>query len=342
MIEQISALKARALGELESAASAAALDAWQSRYLSRKGEAKLLLREVGKLAEPEARKAAGKEVNDLNQTLETALGARREELQRLERARRLESERVDVSLPSTFAAPGRIHPVNQVLREILRIFERMGFQVFESPHVETDELNFGLLNFPKHHPARDMQDTFFVNEDVVLRTHTSPGQIRAMRERAPRPLRVLLPGIVYRSETITPRSEIQFHQVEGLAVGPSIGLADLKGVLLEFIGQFFGSGRRMRLRGSYFPFTEPSVEVDIDCNLCAGRGCRLCKQAGWLEILGAGVVHPTVLQNGGYDPKEVNGFAFGIGIERMVLLRHGIDDIRYFLSGDLRFLEQFA
>jgi phenylalanyl-tRNA synthetase alpha chain len=232
--------------------------------------------------------------------------------------------------------------VTLALREVVGVFEQMGFVVYESPHVELDELNFELLNMPPDHPARDMQDTFYVSDDVVLRTHTSAGQVRAMRQLCPGPVRVILPGLCYRHENITPRSEIQFHQIEGLLVGPEVRLSDLKGVLLKFARALFGPNQAIRMRGSYFPFTEPSCEVDIRCTLCDGKGCRVCKQSGWLELLGAGLVHPVVLRNGGYDPTKVRGIAFGMGIERLVLLRHGIDDIRLIFQNDLRFLRQFA
>ena len=228
-----------------------------------------------------------------------------------------------------------------MLREVERVFQEMGFSTFESPHAELDEFNFELLNMPPDHPARDMQDTFYLSERTVLRTHTSAGQVRAMRAYAPRPVRVILPGLCYRHENITTRSEIQFHQVEGLMVGPSVRLSDLKGVLLRFARQVFGRDQRIRLRGSYFPFTEPSVEVDIRCTLCGGRGCRGWNNRGWLELLGAGLVHPVVLQNGGYDPSAVRGIAFGMGIERMVMLLHGSGGIRHFFQNDLRFLRQF-
>ncbi|MAM46279.1 MAG: phenylalanine--tRNA ligase subunit alpha [Planctomycetes bacterium] len=341
MLEQISELKAKALEELEASSSMENLDEWQNRYLSRKGQVKLLLKEIGKLEDPQEKKSAYGEINPLSKELERLLEERKDSIQKAELDARIAAEQVDTSLPGTAAAAGSMHPINTVLEEVCGIFERMGFQIWESPHVETDENNFEMLNIPPHHPARDMQDTFYVSEDMVLRTHTSPGQVRAMRTLAPEPIRVLLPGTVYRNEQITRRSEIQFNQVEGLAVGTNITMADLKGVLEEFVHQFFGPGRRMVLRGSYFPFTEPSVEVDIDCNLCGGDGCGVCKYTGWLEILGAGVVHPTVLGNGGYDPEVHSGFAFGLGIERMVMLRHGINDIRHFYAGNLRFLEQF-
>jgi phenylalanyl-tRNA synthetase alpha chain len=229
-----------------------------------------------------------------------------------------------------------------VLRRICQIWADMGFQVYRSRDVETDELNFELLNIPAHHPARDMWDTFYTtSEGVLLRTHTSPGQIRVMRERCPEPIRVILPGMCYRYEQITARSEIQFHQVEGLAVGRHVTMTDLKGTLISFAHRMFGAERKVRFRASYFPFTEPSAEMDVECVICSGSGCAICKHSGWLEILGCGMVHPHVLQNGGYDPTVFSGFAFGMGPERITMLRHRIEDIRYFWANDLRFLEQF-
>jgi phenylalanyl-tRNA synthetase alpha chain len=219
----------------------------------------------------------------------------------------------------------------------------MGFQVYDAPEVETDEYNFGLLNFLPGHPAREMQDTFFTtNPDVILRTHTSPGQIHAMRQFAPEPIRVILPGKCWRNEDVTARSEMMFYQVEGLAVGRNITFSDLKGVLLNFANQMYGEGRRIRFRKSYFPFTEPSVEVDVDCIFCNSKGCRICKHQGWLELLGAGMVHPVVLKNGGYDPAVFSGFAFGMGIERQAMQKRSIDDIRYFYDNDARFLERVS
>jgi phenylalanyl-tRNA synthetase alpha chain len=237
---------------------------------------------------------------------------------------------------------GRLHPTTQTLRRIIHIWGEMGFQVYRSRDVETEAYNFELLNMPAHHPARDMWDTFYTTAPgVLLRTHTSPGQMRVMRERAPEPIRVVLPGMCYRYEQITPRSEIQFNQVEGLAVGHAITFADLKGTLTAFARRMFGADVRTRFRAGHFPFTEPSGEMDIECFVCAGEGCPVCKHTGWLEILGSGMVHPTVLANGGYDPERVSGFAFGMGVERIAMLRHQIGDIRYFWGNDLRFLEQF-
>jgi phenylalanyl-tRNA synthetase alpha chain len=247
-----------------------------------------------------------------------------------------------VTLPGYPVKLGRLHPSTQTLRDIAAVFGDMGFQIFDSREVESDLYNFELLNIPPYHPARDMWDTFYVNERVVLRTHTSPGQIRAMHAYHPNPIRVILPGMCYRYEAITARSEIMFHQVEGLAVGTNITMADLKGVLVNFARRMFGANRQVRFRCSHFPFTEPSVEMDMDCMVCDGKGCPICKHSGWLEILGAGMVHPQVLRNGGYDPEMFSGFAFGMGPERITMLKYGIDDIRFFFSNDLRFLEQFG
>jgi phenylalanyl-tRNA synthetase alpha chain len=235
-----------------------------------------------------------------------------------------------------------LHPITQTLREIYKIWADMGFQVYRARDVETDEYNFQLLNFPPHHPAREMQDSFYTDtEGVLLRTHTSPGQIHAMREYFPEPIRVILPGMCYRYEQVSASKDVQFTQVEGLAVGPGIRMTNLKGTLSSFARRIFGQDRATRFRASYFPFTEPSAEMDVQCILCNGDGCRTCKHTGWLEILGCGMVHPVVLRNGGYDPETFSGFAFGMGPERIAMLRHGIEDIRAFWANDLRFLKQF-
>jgi len=247
-----------------------------------------------------------------------------------------------VTLPGRPAPTGRLHLATQTLRDIYAIFADLGFQVFRSREVETDEYNFELLNMPPHHPARDMVDTFYTTTpNVILRTHTSPGQIHVMREHAPEPIRVILPGMCYRYEQITSRSDIQFYQVEGLAVGRHITLSDLKGTLSSFARRMFGQNVRTRFRADHFPFTEPSAEMDVECFVCGGKGCPVCKHTGWLEILGCGMVHPKVLINGGYDPREFSGFAFGVGPQRIIMLKHRIEDIRYFLQNDMRFLEQF-
>ncbi len=301
-----------------------------------------LLGGLGQLPK-EQRPLVGKSANEIKVALEAALQERQEAIAQDEMSRALSAEGVDVTLPGRRPIVGKYHPTTTTMREIVDIFNLMGFQVYDAPEVETDENNFELLNFPPDHPAREMQDTFFTTSpDVILRTHTSPGQIRAMREFAPQPIRVILPGKCYRNEDVTARHEMMFYQVEGLAIGRNVAFSDLKGVLLNFFNQMYGEGRKIRFRKSYFPFTEPSVEVDVDCILCGAQGCRMCKYSGWLEILGAGMVHPVVLKNGGYDPAEFSGFAFGMGIERQAILKRGIDDIRYFYDNDVRFLERVA
>ncbi|MFO7168659.1 MAG: phenylalanine--tRNA ligase subunit alpha [Chloroflexota bacterium] len=345
IVDELNQLRERALAELSAAADLSALAEWKSTYLGKQGALTKLSRGLGTLP-PEERPAAGQQFNATRQALEQALANAETSLKHAAQMNAFEAEQVDVTLPGRAVSVGRLHPSTQTLRAMAAAFAEMGFQVFESPEVETDEMNFGLLNLPPDHPARDMWDTFYLetppgDEKVLLRTHTSPGQIRAMRHFAPKPVRVILPGKVYRYEQVTARSEMQFHQVEGLAVGENITFADLKGTLISFAERLFGKGVRTRFRPSYFPFTEPSVELDVECFLCGGKGCRLCKHTGWLEILGAGMVHPTVLRNGGYDPEKVSGFAFGMGPERIAMLRYGIDDIRLFFSGDERFLEQF-
>ncbi len=339
MIDQLDEIEARVSVALGAAGSPEQLEEWRRATIGRKGEVQLLTRRMGEL-DPSERPAFGKRINEIKTALQVAFESRQEALRRA--AAEADADRLDVTLPGRRPVLGGLHPSTLVMRRITRIFGDMGFQTYRSPDVVTDQLNFGDLNMPPDHPARDMQDTFYTTDPgVVLRTHTSGGQILAMQERHPEPVRVILPGMCYRNEQITARSEIQFHQIEGLAVGPTITFADLKGTLTEFANRLFGAGRGARFRASYFPFTEPSAEMDIACLLCDGRGCQLCKETGWLEILGCGMVHPTVLRNGGYDPDEWSGFAFGMGPERIAMLRHGIRDIRYFWSNDLRFLRQF-
>ena len=334
-------LVALALADLDAATDSQALERWHTAYLGRKGRVTLAVRRVGELP-PDERPAFGQRANRVKQELEAAFEKRVGFVKATEMEKALVEGALDVTLPGRPVRRGRLHPSTQTLRRIIQIWADMGFQVYRSRDVETDEYNFQLLNFPPHHPAREMQDTFYTTQpDVLLRTHTSPGQIHAMREYCPQPIRVVLPGMCYRYEQITARSEIQFHQVEGLAVGYNIRFTDLKGTLTDFAQRMFGAGRKTRFRASYFPFTEPSAEMDVACILCNGTGCRLCKYTGWLEILGCGMVHPTVLQNGGYDPTIYSGYAFGMGPERIALMRHGIEDIRYFWNNDLRFLEQF-
>ncbi len=339
---KIQQLLAESRTALERSSTLAECEQVRVAYLGRRGKVTTLFEELKDLSDGE-RPQAGRLLNGLKKQLEEELAAKKSQLAAQEIERRLEAERVDVTLPGRPVRGGHLHVITQTLREIYSIFTRMGFRIYQTPEVETDEYNFQLLGIPPDHPAREMQSTFYTKQPgVILRTHTSPGQIRVMRQHCPEPIRVILPGKCYRYEQITTRSEIQFHQVEGLAVGERITMADLKGVLTEFARQMFGPQTRVRLRGSYFPFTEPSVELDIRCNLCDGRGCRVCKGSGWLEILGAGMVHPRVLRNGGYDPERFSGFAFGMGPERIAMLRYGIEDIRLFLGNDLRFLEQFG
>ena len=342
MMEELDRLAEEARAALSEAQDAAALEAWRIRYFGRKGVLSEVMARLAQLPKEE-RPAYGKAANEFRQALEAAYAARQEALRQEEMARALAEEKVDVTLPGRPVNLGRMHPSHRTLREIYSIFAAMGFQIFDAPDVETDENNFQLLNMPPGHPARDMWDTFYTTTPgVLLRTHTSPGQIRVMRQYCPEPIRVILPGMCYRYEQVTARSEMMFHQVEGLAVGRHITMADLKGVIVSFVRMMYGAGRKLRFRCSHFPFTEPSAEVDMDCIICNGQGCRVCKYTGWLEIMGCGMVHPVVLRNGGYDPARFSGFAFGMGVERPAMLKYGIDDIRYFFSNDVRFLEQFG
>lgn len=343
MLDALKKLEQQALQEMEAISDEAQLEAWRLTYLGRKGALTNLFRGVGQLPAVE-RPAAGQEGNRVKTVLEAAFQAKARVLREQALATTMASERVDVTLPGRPVNAGRLHVVTQVLREILAIFGDMGFRVEEWRDVETDEMNFQLLNIPPYHPARDMWSTFHTTKDgVLLRTHTSPGQIRTMRKYCPEPIRVVLPGRCYRYEQVTARAESMFFQVEGLAVGQNITLTDLKGVLYHFARRIFNNEDiRARFRFDYFPFTEPSIEMDIECFICAGKGCRVCKYTGWLEILGAGMVHPVVLRNGGYDPDIYSGFAFGMGPERVAMLKYRIDDIRYFYANDLRFLSQFG
>ncbi|MBN2385797.1 MAG: phenylalanine--tRNA ligase subunit alpha [Anaerolineales bacterium] len=352
MLEKLNQIQGAALEALDSVADEAALEAWRVTHLGRSSALMEVFSGLGGLSR-EQRPAVGQKANQVKNALEAALAERSGTLRAASLKRSLEGERLDVTLPGRRIPMGRLHPDSQTMRELYRIFGEMGFQIFRSHEVESDEYNYQLLNFPVGHPARDMQDTYFVEAEgrgdnpIVLRTHTSPGQIHAMRHfvagnpENPPPVRIVLPGVCYRYEQITNRHETQFEQIEGLAVGPGITFGDLKGTLADFARRMFGQETRTRFRASYFPFTEPSAEFDVECFLCAGKGCTVCKGSGWLEIGGCGMVHPVVLQNGGYDPQRYTGFAFGLGPQRMTMLRHRIEDIRYFYQNDLRFLEQF-
>ena len=341
MEQDFSKVEQAALAALHAIDAEAGLRAWQAAWLGKRSAVALALAGLGQLPAAE-RPLAGQRANALRLQLEQAHAAHAAALRESGLAASLQAGALDVTLPGRPAARGRLHIATQTLRQICAIWAQMGFQIYRSRDVETEACNFELLNIPPHHPARDMWDTFHTTiSGSLLRTHTSPGQIHAMREYAPEPIRVVLPGMCYRYEQITPRSEIQFNQVEGLAVGRGIRFTDLKGTLTDFARRMFGAQTRTRFRASYFPFTEPSAEMDVECFLCGGSGCVVCKQAGWLEILGCGMVHPKVLQNGGYDPAEYTGFAFGMGPERIAMLKYGIKDIRYFWGNDLRFLQQF-
>lgn len=340
LTKDLEAIAADARNMLEGADSAAELESVRVSFLGKKGRLTTLLRGMSKLSNEE-RPRFGAAANQVRQELETLLSERRAQVERAARARALATERVDVTLPGRQLQTGRRHPLHQVEQELVSIFQRLGFVVVEGPEVELDYYNFEALNLPKGHPARDMQDSFYVTEETLLRTHTSPVQIRYMESIAPSlPVRMICPGRVYRRDDDATHSPM-FHQVEGLLVDRDVSFADLKGVLEVFARQVFGPTSRIRLRPSYFPFTEPSAEVDVSCAICGGSGCRTCSDTGWLEILGAGMVHPQVLRNGGYDPEEVSGFAFGMGIERVAMLKYGIDDLRLFYQNDLRFLRQF-
>jgi len=341
MQDRLVRLEGKAISELEGVEGEAGLQMWKVKYLGRSSELSEILDGLRELPKEE-RPTVGKQANQLKAKLEGAFTARDQALRAASLEHSLQEDRLDVTLPGRMLVRGRLHPSTITLRLIADIWAEMGFQVYRSRDVETDDYNFGLLNIPPHHPARDLWDTFYTKQEgVLLRTHTSPGQIRVMRERAPEPIRVILPGMCYRYEQITARSEIQFNQVEGLAVGHNITFADLKGTLNAFARRLYGQDVKTRLRPGHFPFTEPSAEMDIECFVCGGIGCAVCKGTGWLEILGSGMVHPTVLQNGGYDPSVFSGFAFGMGPERITMNLHRIDDIRYFWSNDMRFLEQF-
>ncbi|GER87221.1 phenylalanine--tRNA ligase alpha subunit [Dictyobacter vulcani] len=340
LLGQLDTLRVRAIEELEPINTSAGLEDWDTRYLGRnRGELKSLSSVMPKLSKEE-RPIVGQKINAVKSELERRLNEKREELKQRELLLALEQERIDVTLPGRMLPAGTMHPLSRTIQEITDIFVRMGFSVLQGLEVETDYHNFQALNIPTDHPARDMQDTFWVSPgEVLLRTQTSPMQIRTMEQLQP-PVRVVVPGKVYRNEDVDATHEAMFHQIEGLLIDEVCTMADLKGCLERFVHELFGPERRLRFRGSYFPFTEPSAEVDISCGLCDGKGCRSCKYSGWLEVLGSGMVHPNVLRNVGYDPKKYRGFAFGVGVERIAMLKYGIGEIRLFSGNDLRFLRQ--
>jgi phenylalanyl-tRNA synthetase alpha chain len=335
---RVEAIVDRARADVAAARSTTDLEHVRVRVLGRSGELTGLLRSLGSVPAAD-RPRVGQQANRAKAEIEALIGDKLAALKAAERERALAAERLDLSLPGRRTPPGALHPVTRVQDQIIEIFEGLGFSVAEGPEVETDYYNFSALNFPDDHPARDMQDTFHLSPDTLLRTHTSPVQIRTMKTRRP-PVRYIFPGKVYRRDADITHSPM-FHQVEGLAVDRHVTMADLKATLELFAQQMFGPRSRLRFRPSFFPFTEPSAEADVLCFLCGGVGCRVCKD-GWLEILGSGMVHPNVLRNVGYDPEEVTGWAFGMGVDRVAMLKYGIDDIRLLFENDLRFLGQFA
>ena len=340
MQEKLQALKETALAELAAVETLEALKDLRVKYLGKKGPMTEILRGMGKLS-AEERPKMGQIVNEVKAALESGINEKTEVLEKKALADKLANEKVDITLPGRKPAEGHLHPLTLTLREIKKIFMRMGFDVCEGPEIESDYFDFEALNLPKDHPARDMQDTFYITEEYLLRTQTSPVQARTMQSLKPNtPIRMIAPGTVYRNDYDATHSPM-FHQVEGLVLDKNISLADLKGTLELFCKEMFGSSVKIRLRPSYFPFTEPSAEVDISCVICGGKGCRVCKNSGWLEILGSGMVHPHVLEMSGYDPSIINGYAFGMGVERIAMLKYGIDDLRLFFENDLRFVRQF-
>lgn len=332
-------IKSRAAAALANAKLPQEIDELRVRFLGKKGELTGILKQMGKLS-PEERPVIGQLANEVRSWIETDIETRLTEIKASQMAARLESEKLDVTLPGKRPQFGAKHPLSIVLDEIKEIFIGMGFEIADGPEVETDYYNFEALNIPKDHPARDTQDTFYINENILLRTQTSPVQVRVMEQKKP-PIRIISPGRVYRSDALDATHSPLFHQIEGLVVDKGITFADLKGTLETFIKRLYGEDSVVRFRPHHFPFTEPSAEVDVQCFNCKGEGCRLCKGEGWIEILGCGMVHPKVLSNCGIDPEVYSGFALGMGLERVVMRRYNIDDIRLFYENDVRFLKQF-
>lgn len=339
MKEKLEEAKESLIKDLEKVSDEPSLQQVKSRYLGRKGVVTDMLKSISSLPDDEKRKT-GKLVNEAKKYIESVIDKKFDDLRKDRRQKSLEAERNDVTLPGRGFPVGSRHPVTQVTDQIINIFERMGFSIAFGPEVELDYYNFEALNIPRDHPARDMQDTFYISEDVVLRTHTSPVQIRVMQETSP-PVKIIAPGKVYRCDSDISHTPM-FHQIEGLLVDENISFGNLKAVITNFLHLFFGVDTNVRFRPSFFPFTEPSAEVDIECSMCSGAGCRVCKDTGWLEIMGCGMVDPEVFKSVNYDPDIYTGFAFGMGIERIAMLKYGINDIRLFFENDVRFLRQFV
>ena len=339
MKEQLISLKERALSEIKQSSSMEELDSLRVKYSGKKGELTAILKGMGKLS-AEERPEMGKIANEVREAIETAISETREEIKKIELEKRLAEEVIDVTMPGKTFKVGKRHPITQIIDEVTEIFMGIGFSVAEGPEVETVENNFDALNAPKNHPSRDMSDTFYFNDELLLRTQTSPVQVRTMRSQE-LPIKIISPGRCFRFDSPDATHSPMFHQIEGLVVGKDVTMAQLKGTLDMFVKKLFGENTKTKFRPHNFPFTEPSAEVDVTCFKCQGAGCPMCKQEGWIEILGAGMVHPNVLRNCGIDPEVYSGFAFGMGVERLAMLKYEIDDIRLLVENDMRFLDQF-
>ncbi len=338
MQEKVKQIQAEAVKAIDEAKSLASLDEARVRYLGKKSEFTQVLKSLGTLSE-EQRPQIGALVNQVKQEIEKKLRHKKIILIQTEQSKKIAAEKIDISLPGKGIKLGKSHPISRVMKEAKDIFLRLGYEIAEGPDVELEYYNFDGLNIMAHHPSRDMWATFFIKEDVLLRTHTSPVQVRVMEQRKP-PLAIIAPGRVYRRDSDATHSP-EFYQLEGFLVDTKVTFGDLKGTLTEFLRQMFGRKKNVRFRPSFFPFTEPSAEVDVECVMCKGKGCKLCKGTGWLEILGCGMIDPNVLKAVKFDPEKYSGFAFGMGIERIAMLKYGLDDIRLFFENDIRFLEQF-
>ena len=339
MKQQLEQIKTAALAAIAEAQNSADCENVRVKYLGKKGELTAILKSMGGLS-PEERPIMGQLVNTAKAEVDAALSAKVQEMQAQAEELKLKEETIDITMPAKTAKTGKLHPLNTVLNDMIDIFQSMGFDVVDGPEVETDHYNFECLNVPQDHPARDMQDTFYLAENILLRTQTSAAQVRTMETRKP-PIRVICPGRVFRADEVDATHSPVFHQIEGLVVDKGVTMCDLKGVLEQFAHEIYGPETKVKFRPSFFPFTEPSVEVDVSCSECGGKGCRVCKGAGWIEILGAGMVHPNVLRSCGIDPEEYSGFAFGIGLDRLTTTRYKISDIRLLFENDKRFLDQF-
>ena len=339
MKTQLEAIRNIAQDAIANAKDQNEIESLRVKYLGKKGELTAILKQMGSLS-PEERPIMGQLVNEAKQSVENLIAEKSSALKALAQQEKLKEETIDITLPAKIKTTGKLHPLNTVLDDMINIFTSMGFDVVDGPEVETDYYNFECLNVPADHPARDMQDTFYLAENLLLRTQTSAAQIRTMEDRKP-PIRVICPGRVFRADEVDATHSPVFHQIEGLVVDKGITMCDLKGILEEFAREIYGKDTAVKFRPSFFPFTEPSVEVDVTCSECAGKGCRVCKGSGWIEILGAGMVHPNVLRSCGIDPEEYSGFAFGIGLDRLTTTRYKISDIRLLFENDKRFLDQF-